>query len=179
MFVRRPSDLADTDLNGLIRETSGLVAGELAASRVTLQLSLDEQAPTLAIDRLQIKHVLLNLFVNAIEAMSSVSDRPRSLIVRSFSNRASVQVAVEDSGTGIESGHAERIFDTFFTTKRHGTGIGLSLSRSVIEAHGGRIWATTEQPFGATFHVELPQRRPSMPQAVRVSSFGRRSQSRA
>jgi signal transduction histidine kinase len=160
MFVRRPSDSTDTDLNELIRETTALVAGELAAWRVTLQLSLDEQAPHLGVDRLQMKHVLLNLFVNAIEAMSSVTDRPRTLIVRSISNSANVQVTVEDSGPGIEAGYVERIFDTFFTTKRQGTGIGLSLSRSVIEAHDGRIWATTEQPFGATFHVELPQRSP-------------------
>jgi signal transduction histidine kinase len=179
MFVRRPSDSTHTDLNELIRETSSLVAGELAAWRVTLQLRLDEQAPLLAVDRLQMKHVLLNLFVNAIEAMSAVTDRPRTLIVRSISNSAIVEVTVEDSGTGIEAGYAERIFDTFFTTKRQGTGIGLSLSRSVIEAHNGRIWATSEKPFGATFHVELPQCRPSMPQAVRVSSIGGRSGSRA
>jgi C4-dicarboxylate-specific signal transduction histidine kinase len=111
MFVRRPSDSTDTDLNELIRETIALVAGELAAWRVTLQLRLDEKAPLLAVDRLQMKHVLLNLFVNAIEAMSSVSDRPRTLIVRSITNRANVEVAVEDSGTGIESGYAERIFE--------------------------------------------------------------------
>ena len=178
MFVRPPGDSIGTNLNELIRETTALVAGELAAWRVTLQLRLDEAAPPLAVDRLQIKHVLLNLFVNAIEAMSSITDRPRTLIVRSVSNRASVQVTVEDSGTGIESGYAERIFDTFFTTKRQGSGIGLSLSRSVIEAHGGRIWAATRQPFGATFHVELPLHRVSMPQPVPVSPLTGRAGSR-
>jgi signal transduction histidine kinase len=178
MFVRRPSEPTDIDINQLIRETTTLVAGELAAWRVTLQLDLDEKAPPLAADRLQMKHVLLNLLVNAIEAMSSVPDRPRTLIVRSLSNRAGVEVAVEDSGTGIESAYAARIFDAFFTTKQQGTGMGLSLSRSVVEAHGGRIWATTEQPFGATFHVELPLTRPSVPDAVRVGSFSRRFRSR-
>ena len=178
MFVRPPSDTTDVDMNELIRETTALVAGELAAWRVTLQQSLDEEVPPLAVDPLQMKHVLLNLFVNAIEAMSSVTDRPRTLIVRTVSDRARVWVTVEDSGTGIESAYAERIFDTFFTTKLQGTGMGLSLSRSVVEAHGGRIWATTEQPFGATFHIELPLRGPSMPQAAPVS-FSRRSEIRA
>jgi len=127
---------------------------------VALDLSLDDQIPRLPADRLQMKHVLLNLLVNAVEAMSSVRDRPRALRVRSAKNDAGVLVTVEDSGSGIGKGQADRIFDAFFTTKPHGTGMGLSLARSIVESHGGRIWATTEQRFGATFNVQLPRSGP-------------------
>jgi len=156
MFVDRPSDKVQVDINELVRETTGLVAGELKTWRVMLQLLLDERTPSLSVDRLQMQHVLLNLLTNAIEAMSSVSDRPRVLVVRSASSGAAVLLTVEDSGSGIESGQAARIFDAFFTTKPHGTGMGLALARAIIESHGGRIWATPAQQFGAIFHVQLP-----------------------
>lgn len=160
MFERRTSDRLNEDVNQLIREASELIAGELVAWRVALDLSLDDRIPRLPVDRLQMKHVLLNLLVNAVEAMSPVRDRPRVLRVRSAMNEAGVLVTVEDSGSGIAAGQAERIFDAFFTTKPQGTGMGLSLARSIIESHGGRIWATTEQRFGVTFNVQLPQPRP-------------------
>lgn len=160
MFQDRSSDRVHLDINEIIGETLALVAGELLAWRVALELTLDDQIPRLPVDRLQMKHVLLNLLVNAIEAMSSVGDRPRVLRVRSVRNDAGVLVTVEDSGSGIAPADAERIFDAFFTTKPHGTGMGLSLARSIIESHGGRIWATSEQPLGATFHIQLPRPTP-------------------
>jgi signal transduction histidine kinase len=160
MFERRTSDRVELNLNQVIRESSDLIAGEALAWRVTLDLSLDDRIPPLPVDRLQMKHVLLNLLVNAVEAMTAVRDRPRVLRVRSALNEAGVLVTVEDSGSGIRLDQADRIFDAFFTTKPRGTGMGLSLARSIVESHGGHIWATTDQPVGATFNIQLP--RPSL-----------------
>jgi signal transduction histidine kinase len=157
MFERRTSDRVELDLNQLIREASELIAGEVLAWRVTLELSLDDRIPPLPVDRLQMKHVLLNLLVNAVEAMTAVRDRPRVLRVRSAVNEAGVLVTVEDSGSGIRLDQVDRIFDAFFTTKARGTGMGLSLARSIVESHGGHIWATTDQRVGATFNIQLPR----------------------
>jgi signal transduction histidine kinase len=156
MFVDRPSEKAQVNINELVRETAALVGGELKAWQVMLQLLLEDRIPSFWVDRLQMQHVLLNLLTNAIEAMTAINDRPRVLVVRSTLNGGAALITVEDSGTGIESGKAGRIFDAFFTTKPHGTGMGLSLARAIIESHGGRIWATSGQQFGATFHVQLP-----------------------
>jgi signal transduction histidine kinase len=101
--------------------------------------------------------VLLNLIMNAIEAMDSVTGGERRLtITSSLDERASVLVTVGDTGSGIDPAHLERVFDPFFTTKSHGMGLGLSICRSIVEAHGGRLWASSQSPRGAVFHLNLP-----------------------
>ena len=108
-------------------------------------------------DRVQLQQVLLNLIMNAIEAMSGVHDRPRELTIVSRQDGANgVVVEVRDSGTGLDPERAERVFEAFYTTKAEGIGIGLSISRSIVEAHGGRLWATPNEPHGAVFRFSLP-----------------------
>ena len=108
-------------------------------------------------DRVQLQQVLLNLIVNAIEAMNAVYDRPRELtIVSAAKEPDGVVVEVRDSGTGLDQERAERVFEAFYTTKAEGIGIGLSISRSIVEAHGGRLWASPNEPHGAVFRFSLP-----------------------
>ena len=105
---------------------------------------------------MQLQQVLLNLIVNAIEAMSAVNDRPRELTIVSAQGTGGVVVEVRDSGMGFDRDGAERVFDAFYTTKAEGLGIGLSISRSIVEAHDGRLWAAPNQPHGAVFAFSLP-----------------------
>jgi signal transduction histidine kinase len=104
----------------------------------------------------QLQQVLLNLIVNAIEAMSAVNNRPRELTIVSAQGRDGVVVEVRDSGIGLDPDRAEQVFEAFYTTKTEGIGIGLSISRSIVEAHGGRLWAAPNQPHGAVFRFSLP-----------------------
>jgi signal transduction histidine kinase len=104
-----------------------------------------------------LQQVLFNLIMNAIEAMSAVTERERQLTIQAVLNeRTSVRVAVEDTGSGIDPAHIDRIFDPFFTTKSHGMGLGLSICRSIIEAHGGKLWALPRSPFGTSFFLTRP-----------------------
>ena len=104
-----------------------------------------------------LQQVLLNLIMNAAEAMSAVTGRERLLTIQAALNeQTSVRVTVEDTGCGIDQAHLDRIFDPFFTTKSHGMGLGLSICRSIIEAHGDRLWALPRSPFGTAFHLTLP-----------------------
>jgi signal transduction histidine kinase len=108
-------------------------------------------------DRVQLQQVLLNLIVNAIEAMSAVADRARELaIASSLDGPDAVVVEVRDSGAGLDAERAEQLFDAFYTTKAEGVGIGLSISRSIVEEHGGRLWAAPSAPHGAVFRFSLP-----------------------
>ena len=114
-------------------------------------------APLILADRIQLQQVLLNLIINAIEAMSGAGDGPRELLVRSGTDESRrVLVAVRDSGPGLDPQSLEPLFDAFYTTKPHGLGMGLAISRSIIEAHGGRLWATANEGRGATFKFTLP-----------------------
>jgi signal transduction histidine kinase len=112
--------------------------------------------PAVLGDRVQLQQVMINLVINGMEAMVPVTDRPRELLIRSQREADLVLVAVQDSGTGIEPDNVDRMFDAFFTTKPRGMGMGLSISRSIIEAHGGRLWATANVPRGAIFQFTLP-----------------------
>ena len=108
-------------------------------------------------DRVQLQQVIVNLILNGIEAMSAVADRPRRLVIRSeMQDSDEVLVAVRDSGVGIDPKNERRIFDAFFTTKAQGMGMGLSISHSIIEAHGGRLWASSNSDYGATLQFTLP-----------------------
>jgi hypothetical protein len=108
-------------------------------------------------DRVQLQQVVLNLILNAVDAMSSVDDVPRELLISTESWGADqVRVAVHDSGPGIDPEHLERVFDSFYTTKPSGMGLGLSICRSIVDAHGGRLWADANEPRGAVFQFTLP-----------------------
>jgi signal transduction histidine kinase len=109
-------------------------------------------------DRVQMQQVLLNLIMNAIDAMSSITNRERVLTVKSEEFESDhVLITLQDSGTGIDPAHLDRIFDAFFTTKDRGMGMGLSICRSIIESHGGQLWASPHNPHGTSFYVKLPR----------------------
>jgi C4-dicarboxylate-specific signal transduction histidine kinase len=145
------------DLNGLIEEVLTLVQAELRRHGVSLQTEFDAGLPGIVADRIQLQQVLLNLLMNAIESMGAVTDRARLLRLRTGQPHPGlVEVVVQDSGLGLEPGHAARIFESFYTTKPEGLGMGLAISRSIVEAHSGRLSASANHGPGATFRVALP-----------------------
>jgi PAS domain S-box-containing protein len=145
------------DVNRKILDVLALTERELPGHGIVLRTELAGTLPPVAGDRVQLQQVLLNLILNAIDAMSAVHDRPRELaIVSRTDGPNAVVVEVRDSGTGLDPEGAERVFEAFYTTKTEGVGIGLSISRSIIEAHGGRLWAGPNEPRGAVFRFSLP-----------------------
>jgi C4-dicarboxylate-specific signal transduction histidine kinase len=164
MFTKAAPEKTKVEINELIHEVSALIQAEAARNQVTLQTELASHLPAAMGDRVQLQQVIMNLILNGIEAMSAVIDRPRLLVIRSeIQNSDEVLVAVRDYGTGIDPKHHKRIFDAFYTTKAQGMGMGLSLSHSVIEAHGGRLWASNNDDHGATFQFTLPAERVTEP----------------
>jgi PAS domain S-box-containing protein len=145
------------DLNRKILEMLALTEQELRSHDIVLETTLDSTLPHVTGDRVQLQQVLLNLIVNAVEAMSAVNDRPRELTIVTAQGTDGVVVEVRDSGIGLDPDRAERVFEAFYTTKTEGIGIGLSISRSIVEAHGGRLWAAPNQPHGAVFRFSLPR----------------------
>jgi signal transduction histidine kinase len=132
--------------------------------RVTLRTDLAAALPPVLGDRVELQQVIMNLVINGIEAMASVTDQPRELLIRSHQPEADqVLVAVQDSGIGIDPADVDRLFDAFYTTKPGGMGMGLAICRSIVEAHGGRIWASRTAGPGASVQFTLPL--PSAPQA--------------
>jgi signal transduction histidine kinase len=124
---------------------------------VTLRLELAPTLPMVLGDRVQLQQVMINLVMNGIEAMQLITDRPRELVIRSGQDEAGhVLISVADCGVGIAAEDADRLFNPFFTTKSSGMGMGLSICRSIIESHRGRLWATSTVPQGATFQFTLP-----------------------
>ena len=145
------------DINHKIMEVLALTEHELRSHDIVLRTELDRTLPRVAGDRVQLQQVLLNLIVNAVEAMSAVHDRSRELTIVSRQDGSNaVLVEVRDSGNGLDAQRAEQVFEAFYTTKAEGIGIGLSISRSIIEAHGGRLWASANAPHGAVFRFSLP-----------------------
>jgi C4-dicarboxylate-specific signal transduction histidine kinase len=152
-----PSHQDWLDLNATIRDVLALARSEVHRHGVVVETQLAADVPRILGDRIQLQQVLLNLIMNAIEAMNGVGDGPRVLVVRSDPDAApGVLVAVCDSGPGLDPQRLDRLFDAFYTTKPHGLGMGLAISRSIIEAHGGRLWATANVPHGAVFQFTLP-----------------------
>jgi PAS domain S-box-containing protein len=152
------------DINDTIREVAALAQSELHRHGVALETQLFDEAPPLRADRIQLQQVILNLIVNAIEAMSGAGAGPRELSIRSGTDGSPhVLVAVRDSGPGLEPKSVDRVFDAFYTTKPQGLGMGLAICRSIIEAHGGRLWATANDGRGATFQFVLPIGGPNAP----------------
>jgi PAS domain S-box-containing protein len=145
------------DVNEVVREVFALVRGELISHQVSVRTEFAPALPVILGDRIQLQQVIINLVMNGIEAMQSVTDRPRELVIRSSQDETEqVLVSVTDCGVGISSENADRLFSAFFTTKASGMGMGLSICRSIMEALGGRLWATANIPHGATFHLTLP-----------------------
>jgi C4-dicarboxylate-specific signal transduction histidine kinase len=156
-FIKKaPAEKNELDLNELIQEVLALADHELSENRVLLERELTKALPPVLGDRVQLQQVLLNLIINGIEAMTAVTNRPRLLGVQSrIDESGNALVAVRDSGTGLCL-DADRAFTPFVTTKANGMGMGLSISRSLIEAHGGRLWANPNSPHGAVFCFTLP-----------------------
>jgi len=145
------------DLNEVIQEVLTLMAGELRRHEVLLETRLAAGLLPVVGDRVQLQQVILNLVINGIEAMGASKEPPRILRVRSLTTPPdSALVDVEDTGTGIDPANMNRMFDAFFTTKPNGIGLGLSICRSIVEAHGGRLWASANVPRGSVFHFTVP-----------------------
>jgi len=143
------------DINDVIREVVLLARHEVLGHRVALRTDLASALPAVLGDRVQLQQVMINLVMNGMEAMAPITDRPRELLIRSQHEADQVLVAVQDSGPGIDADNVDRMFDAFFTTKPSGMGMGLSISRSIVEAHGGRLWASPNTGPGATFQFSL------------------------
>src|SRR5258707_8029785 len=145
------------DVNLAIAEVLALTRDELQRNRVAVQTDLRSKLPTIMADRVQLQQVVLNLFMNGIDAMRAVTDRPRILTVRSqLNDQGNIVVNVADSGVGLDPANRDHIFESFFTTKPEGMGMGLAISNTIIEAHHGRLWAESGSPFGAVFAFTLP-----------------------
>jgi len=157
LLKKAPPRVAPQDLNELIREVVLLLQTSLERNHVEAVLDLTPVAPPVVGDRVQLQQVMLNLVMNGVEAMTHVTDRPRSLVVSStVTESGQVEARVTDAGTGVAAPDLARLFDPFFTTKPTGMGLGLSVSRSIVEGHGGRLWASNNTGSGATFHFTLP-----------------------
>lgn len=146
------------DLNQLVEDVLGITEGAQSQCKVTVKTALTANLPLVRGDRTQLQQVLLNLVLNGMDAMKSVRNRPRVLEIRAgVLDSGDVVVAVEDSGHGVKPADAGRLFDHFFTTKADGIGLGLPISRAIIVAHGGRLWATPAPVKGAVFQFSLPR----------------------
>jgi C4-dicarboxylate-specific signal transduction histidine kinase len=144
------------DINDVISDAMLLVRREAASSQVSLELELASGLPAVLGDRVQLQQVIINLSMNGIQAMANIADRPRELLIRSKQDEADqVVVAVQDLGSGIDPEIADKLFSPFLTTKPNGMGMGLSICRSIIEAHGGRVWASRNSGPGTTFNFTL------------------------
>jgi C4-dicarboxylate-specific signal transduction histidine kinase len=162
LFTKGTPERKPVQINHLIHDVGILIEGAAVRNQVTLQTELAPGLPNTVADRVQLQQVIVNLILNGIQAMADVADRPRLLEVRSqMANSGDILVTVCDSGVGIAKKDEKRIFEAFFTTKPQGMGMGLSISQSIIEAHGGRLWATGNIDHGATFHFTLPAERES------------------
>ena len=157
MFRRDNHEKQRLNVHDLVREALSLAHGEIESQRAALRIELPDESPQIAGERVPLQQVFLNLTMNALDAMSSIKDRDRLLLIKSESVVPDgVLITVADSGTGIDPKNMDRIFEPFFTTKPQGMGMGLSICRSIVEAHGGRLWASRGTPHGSVFHVQLP-----------------------
>jgi signal transduction histidine kinase len=153
--VKGAPDRTELDINEVIQEVAKLLGYELTRNRVSLRTDLAPDLQRVSGDRVQLQQVMINLIMNGIEAMRSIVDRPRELVIKSAMNHNEVLILVQDSGEGLDRQQREHIFEPFFTTKPEGIGMGLSISRSIVESHGGRLWAESG-PTGALFQFTLP-----------------------
>lgn len=157
MFRNEQQQCSEVDVNQLIRQVAEVLEGELRKQPASLELQLDPRAPKVMGDRVQLQQVILNLLMNGIEAMDGVTDRERVLRLKSeMRENEGVCIIVEDSGIGIPESEINRIFEPFFSTKPNGMGMGLTICRSIVEMHNGRLWVTPRVPHGSVFYCLLP-----------------------
>jgi PAS domain S-box-containing protein len=157
MLKKGEPEKSRLNLNALIREVLELIEGELEHQHVLVQTELFDELPQAMVDGVQLQQVILNLIMNAVEAMASIGPHERVLRITSqLQGTDDMLIAVHDTGIGIDAQDTGRIFDALFTTKSTGMGMGLSICRSIVEAHGGRLWASAAVPHGSIFHLVLP-----------------------
>jgi C4-dicarboxylate-specific signal transduction histidine kinase len=144
------------DVNETIHEVMAFARSEIQRNNIVLETQLSDQVPVVLADRIELQQVILNLVMNAVEAMSGLSNGPRELLIRSGTDESEqVVISVQDSGPGIDPGNLDHLFEAFYTTKPQGLGMGLAISRSIVENHGGRLWAIPNDGPGATFQFTL------------------------
>jgi C4-dicarboxylate-specific signal transduction histidine kinase len=158
LFVKKESTTEPVDLNEATCEVLALSSSEFQRSRVVIQSELADNLPTITGDRIQLQQVILNLLRNASDSMVGVHDRPRQVLIRTDQEDGDrVRVTVKDNGAGFDRESSDKLFDAFYTTKSDGMGIGLSVSRSIVEKHHGRLWAEPNDGPGATFSFSIPR----------------------
>jgi signal transduction histidine kinase len=161
LYRKDSSDEETVDINELIREMVVMLHNEANRHSITMRTDLANEIPKVMADRVQLQQALMNLMLNGIEA---ITDNGGELSIGSqLLENGQVLISISDTGVGLPAGNVERIFDPFFTTKSHGTGLGLAITRSIIESHGGRIWATSNSGGVATFRFTLPVTEPASP----------------
>ncbi len=176
LFAKRDVATESVDLNEATREVIALSLSELQRSRVILRPELADDLPPVTGDRVQLQQVILNLLLNASDAMCDVDDRPRQVVIRTEQDEDDrVRLAVEDAGVGVEPQYVDKLFEAFYTTKTGGMGIGLSVSRSIIESHHGRLWAAPNDGPGATFSFSIPRGPERMTRTGSLGAFRTRT----
>jgi C4-dicarboxylate-specific signal transduction histidine kinase len=158
LVKKAPACSETLQINEAIREVMALMASDANGSGVSVRMRLSEDLPFIKGDRVQLQQVVLNLVINAIDAMSAIDGLRELTISTAMKESAAVLVTVRDSGPGVAPEHVERLFEPFYTTKASGMGMGLSISRTIIEAHGGRLWASATLAHGAVFQFTVPVR---------------------
>jgi C4-dicarboxylate-specific signal transduction histidine kinase len=159
LFQKSEREKALLEINDVIDDVILLVQREVSTHGIAMRSELSRVRTAVLGDRIELQQVIINLVMNGMEAMATVKDRPRELLIRSHCKDDQVLVEIQDSGTGIAPEHAEKLFSSFFTTKPGGMGMGLSICRSIVEAHDGRLWAAANAGAGATFQFTLPLHR--------------------
>jgi signal transduction histidine kinase len=144
------------DINDIIRETLALMIGDMSRNSISVRIELEDDLPKITGDRVQLQQVIMNLMVNGIDAMKDGNGTRELAINSQHADNQQLIVSISDTGVGLPVVQADQIFNAFFTTKPNGTGMGLRISRSIVESHGGRLWATDNSPRGAVFHLTLP-----------------------
>ena len=160
LIKKAPPQKEALEINEAILEVIALTRGEVVQNGISVRTQLAEGLPLIQADRVQLQQVILNLIVNAVQAMSGASEETLELLISTVGDASNgIHVSLRDSGPGLDPASLERLFDAFYTTKSSGLGMGLSICRSIIEAHGGRIWAGANEPRGAVFQFTLPLER--------------------
>jgi C4-dicarboxylate-specific signal transduction histidine kinase len=157
MFSAKASVMEIADFNEVVNEVIALSMSELRRNNASLQTDFADDLPRVSVDRVQLQQVILNLLLNAADAMAGIEDRPRTILVQTgLDDNNRIRLNVRDSGTGFDPNSVEKLFSAFYTTKEKGMGVGLSISRSIIEKHKGRLWGEVNQGPGATFSFYIP-----------------------